>query len=198
MNCCMCVLVDSRAYVSANARNEVDCIKQQALKKIFKIDELPNFQIQVGNGSLEKPLATGTLKFDIGKNPCWKNSLYEEFVRVNYRVCTSWGTIITSPWHDAWSLTSSTIDKGNQDCCEQIDWKTPVCPPLTIPLRKTKTTTHFVLHFSDCGTTGTGKPLEKFTESSSFSDFPLKVNDSWQESSSKSNQYKGVTIFTRK
>ena len=59
-------LVDSGAYVSAVAQKELDSIKQQSLSNIVKIDDPPNFQIQVANGQLEKPTATTTLKFDIG------------------------------------------------------------------------------------------------------------------------------------
>ena len=59
-------LVDSGAYVSAIAQIELDRIKQQAPSNILKIDEPPNFQIRVANGQLEKPIATATLKFDIG------------------------------------------------------------------------------------------------------------------------------------
>ena len=59
-------LVDSGAYVSAIAQNELDRIKQQSSNNIFKVDDPPIFQIQVANGQLEKPLATATLKFDIG------------------------------------------------------------------------------------------------------------------------------------
>ena len=59
-------LVDSGAYVSAIAQKELDRIQQQASSNILKIDDPPNFQIQVANGQLEKPTATATLKFDIG------------------------------------------------------------------------------------------------------------------------------------
>ena len=59
-------LVDSGAYVSAKAQKELDRIKQQATSNILKIDEPPNFQIQVTNGQLEKPIAIATLKIDIG------------------------------------------------------------------------------------------------------------------------------------
>ena len=59
-------LVDSGAYVSAIAQKELDRIQQQAPSNILKIDDPPNFQIQVANGQLEKPTATATLKFDIG------------------------------------------------------------------------------------------------------------------------------------
>ena len=61
-------LVDSRAYVSAIARTEMDRIKQQAPGNIFKTDDPPNFQIQVANGQLEKPISTATLKVDTGDN----------------------------------------------------------------------------------------------------------------------------------
>ena len=60
------VLVDSGAYVSAIVQKELDRIKQQIPSNILKIDEPPNFQIQVANGHLEKPIATATLKFDLG------------------------------------------------------------------------------------------------------------------------------------
>ena len=59
-------LVDSGAYVSAIAEKRLDRIKQQAPSNILKIDEPPNFQIQVANAHLEKPIATATLKIDIG------------------------------------------------------------------------------------------------------------------------------------
>ena len=59
-------LVDSGAYVSAIAQTELDRIKQQAPSNFLKIDDPPNFQIQVANGRLEKPTATATLKYDIG------------------------------------------------------------------------------------------------------------------------------------
>ena len=61
-------LVDSRAFVSAIAQDDLDTIKQKAPNNIFKINEPPNLQIQVANGQLEKPLATATLKFEIGDN----------------------------------------------------------------------------------------------------------------------------------
>ena len=58
--------VDSGAYVSAIAQKELDRIQQEAPSNILKIDDPPNFQIQVANGQLEKPTATATLKFDFG------------------------------------------------------------------------------------------------------------------------------------
>ena len=59
-------LGDSGAFVSAIAQDGLDTMKQKAPNKILKIDEPPNFQIQVANGQLEKPFSTATLKFEIG------------------------------------------------------------------------------------------------------------------------------------
>ena len=61
-------LVDSGAFVSAIAHDDLDTIKQKAPNNILKIDDPPNFQIKVANGQLEKPLSTATLKFEIGDN----------------------------------------------------------------------------------------------------------------------------------
>ena len=43
-------LVDSRAYISAIIHNELETLKQTAPIKFLKLDNLPNFQIQVANG----------------------------------------------------------------------------------------------------------------------------------------------------
>ena len=43
-------LVDSGAYVSAIAQEELDRIQQQSPSKILKNDDPPNFQVQVANG----------------------------------------------------------------------------------------------------------------------------------------------------
>ena len=59
-------LVDSRAFVSAIKQNDLDTKKQKARNFILKIDGLPNFQIQVGDGQLEKPFASAALKLENG------------------------------------------------------------------------------------------------------------------------------------
>ena len=64
--------------MSAIAWTELDTIKQQTPGNIYKIDDPPNFQIQVANGQLEKPISTATLKFDIGDN-----TFAEHFVVMN-------------------------------------------------------------------------------------------------------------------
>ena len=61
-------LVESGAFVSAIAQDDLDTIKQKAPNYNLKIEDPPNFQIQVANGQLEKPLATTTLKIEIGDN----------------------------------------------------------------------------------------------------------------------------------
>ena len=61
-------LLVSGAFVRAIARNDLDTMKQKAPNNIRKIDNPPNFQIQVANGQLEKPLATATIKFEIGND----------------------------------------------------------------------------------------------------------------------------------
>ena len=61
-------LVDSGAFASAIAQDDLETIKHKAPNNILKIDDPPNFQIQVANGQLEKPLSTTTLKFEIGEN----------------------------------------------------------------------------------------------------------------------------------
>ena len=49
-------LVDLRAFVSAIAQDDLEIIKLKAPNNILKVDDPPNFQIQVANGQLEKPL----------------------------------------------------------------------------------------------------------------------------------------------
>ena len=68
-------LVDSGAFVSAIAQDDLETKKQKAPNNILKIDEPRSFQIQVATGQLEKQLSTATLKFEIGDN-----SFAEHFV----------------------------------------------------------------------------------------------------------------------
>ena len=59
-------LVDSGTSVSAIEKNDLETTKQKASYNILKIDDPPNFQIQVANGQLEKPSAKAMLKFETG------------------------------------------------------------------------------------------------------------------------------------
>ena len=61
-------LVNSRALVSPIAQDDLESIKQKAPNNILEIDDPLNFQIQVANGQLGKPLSTATLVFEIGDN----------------------------------------------------------------------------------------------------------------------------------
>ena len=56
------------AFVSAITWNDLETIKGKAPNIILKIDDPPNFQIKVANGQIEKPLATTTIKFELGDN----------------------------------------------------------------------------------------------------------------------------------
>ena len=60
----MKALVDSRFFVSAIAKEELDRFRQKATAKNFKIEDTVMFQIQVVKSHLEKLFATATLKFD--------------------------------------------------------------------------------------------------------------------------------------
>ena len=71
-------LVDSEAFFSAIAYNDLDTIKEKAPNIVLKIDDPPNFQIQVANGQLANPLATATPNFKIGAN-----SFAEHFVKMS-------------------------------------------------------------------------------------------------------------------
>ena len=59
-------LVDLGAYVSAIAQKELDRIQQQTPSNILKIDDPPNFQIQVANSQLEKRQQQPHLNLTLG------------------------------------------------------------------------------------------------------------------------------------
>ena len=100
-------LVDSGAFVSAIALDDLGTIKQKAPNNILKINDPSNFQIQVANGQLEKPLSTVTQKFEIGDN-----SFAEHFVVMK-------------------KLTGPTIGfYEEQQCSHRHDTRTHTFPPL--------------------------------------------------------------------
>ena len=164
-------LVDSGAIVSAIAYDELDTIKQKAPNNILEIDEPPNFQIQVANGQLEKPLSTVTLKFEIGDNIFAEHVVVMKkltgpiiglhFMRNNSVVIDTTHGLIHFPHMTMQVKTASS--------------QTPTKPQpvifheaLTIPTTSTKTITAFIDHPSKWNTTGTVTPLEKFTETASL------------------------------
>ena len=164
-------LVDSRAFVSAITQDDLDTIKQKAPNNILKIDDPPNFQIQVANGRLEKPISTTTLKFEIGDNSSADYFVVMKkltgpiiglhFMRNNSVVIDTTHGLIHFP-----HLTMQVKTASSETTTEQQ----PVImdADLTIPPATTKTVTAFIDHPSKWTTTGTATPLEKFTETASL------------------------------
>ena len=164
-------LVDSGAYVSAIVQKEVDRIQQQAPSNILKIDESPNFQIQVANGQLEKPTATATLKFDIGDHIFAEHFVVMKnltgpiiglhFMKHNSVVIDTTHGLIQFP-----HLTMQVKSASSQASAKlQL---VLIHDSITIPQMTTKTITAFVDHSSEWKTTGTVTPVENFTEAASL------------------------------
>ena len=164
-------LVDSRAFVSAIARDDLETIKQKAPKNILKIDDRPNFQIQVANGQLEKPPSTATLKFEIGDN-----SFAEHFVVMKKLTGPIIGlhfmrnnSVVIDTTHGLIHFPHLTMQV--KTASSEINTKPqPVITSeaLTIPPTATKTITAFIDNQSKWNTTGSVTPLEKFTETASL------------------------------
>ena len=164
-------LVDSGAYVSAIAQKELDRIKQHDPSNILKIDDPPNFQIQVANGQLEKPTATATLKLDFGDHIFAERFVVMEnltgpiiglhFMKHNTVVIDTTHGVIHFP-----HLTMQVRSALNQASAKPQ----PVLihDSTTIPQMTTKTITAFVDHSAEWNTTGTVTPVETFTEAASL------------------------------
>ena len=164
-------LVDSGAFVSAIAQDDLQMIKQKAPNNILKIDNPPNFQIQVANGQLEKPLSTATLKFEIGDN-----SFAEHFVVMKKITGPIIGlhfmrnnSVVIDTTHGLIHFPNLTMQVKTASS-ETTTKPQPVImdADLTIPPATTKTVTAFIDHPSKWNTTGTVTPLEKFTETASL------------------------------
>ena len=164
-------LVDSGAFVSAIAQDDLETIRQKAPNNILKIDDPPNFQIQLANGQLEKPLSTATLKFEIGNNsfaqhfvPMKKLTRLKiglQFMRNNSVVIDTTHGLIHFPHltMQVKTASSETTTKPQPVITDEA---------LTIPPTTTKTTTAFIDHPSKWNTTGTVTPLGKFTETANL------------------------------
>ena len=163
--------VDSGAYVSPKAQKKLDRIKQQSPSNILKIDDPPNFQIQVANGQLEKPIATATLKFDIGDH-----IFAEHFVVMNNLTGPIIGlhfmrhnSVVIDTTHGVIHFPHLTMQV--KSASSQASFKPQavlIHDSITIPQMTTKTITAFVDHISEWNTTGTVTPVEKFTEAASL------------------------------
>ena len=164
-------LVDSGAFVSAIAQDDLETIKQKASNIILKIDDPPNFQIQVANGQLEKPLSTATLKFEIGDNSFAEHFVVMKkltgpiiglhFMRNNSVVIDTTHGLIHFP-HLTMQVKTASSETTTKPQPVIMD------ADLTIPPATTKTVTAFINHPSKWNTTGTVTPLEKFTETASL------------------------------
>ena len=164
-------LVDLRAFVSAIAHDNLDTIKQKAPNNILKIDDPPNFQIQVAHGQVKKPLSTATLKVEIGDNFFAEHFFVMKkltgpliglhFMRNNSVVNDTTHSLIHFP-HLTMQVKTATSEKTTKPQPIITD------EALTIPPTTTKTITAFVDHPSRWNTTGTVTPLEKFTETASL------------------------------
>ena len=164
-------LVDSGAFVSAIAQDDLETIKQKAPNNILKIDEPPNFQIQVANGQLEKPISTATLNFEIEDNGFAEHFVVMtkitgpilglHFMRNNSVVIDTTHGLIHFP-HLTMQVKTASSETTTKPQPVNMD------EDLTIPTATTKKVTAFIDHPSKWKTTGTVTPLEKFTETASL------------------------------
>ena len=164
-------LVDSGAFVSAIAQDDLETSKQKAPNNVLKSDDPPNFQIQVANGQLEEPLSTTTLKFEIGDNSFAKHFVVMKklagpiiglhFMRNNSVVIDTTHGLIHFP-HLTMQVKTASIETTTKPQPVITD------QALTIPPTTTKTIAAFIDYPSKWNTTGTVTPLEKFTETASL------------------------------
>ena len=149
----------------------MDRIEQQAPSNILKIDDPPNFQIQVANGQLEKPTATATLKFDIGDHIFAEHFVVMKnltgliigllFMKQNSVVIDTTHGLIHFP-HLTMQVKSASSQASAKPQLVLIH------DSITIPQMTMKTITAFVDHSSEWNTTGTVTPVENFTEAASL------------------------------
>ena len=164
-------LIDSGGYVSAIAQKELDRIQQQAPSNIRKINDPPNFQIQVANGQLEKPTATAALKFDIGDHIFAEDfvvmkNLTRPFIGLHFMKHNS---VVLDTTHGLIHFPHLTRQvKSASSQASANPQPVLIHDSITIPQMTTKTITAFVDHSSEWNTTGTVTPVEKFTEAASL------------------------------
>ena len=163
-------LVDSGAFVSAITQDDLAIIKQTAPNNILKIDDPPNFQIQVANGQLEKPSSTATLKFEIGDNTFAEHfvvmkKLTGPIIGLHFMTNNS---VVIDTTHGLIQCPHLTMQVKTASS-ETTTKPQPVIndKALTIPPTTTKTITAFIEHPSKWNATGTVTLLEEFTETAS-------------------------------
>ena len=145
--------------------------KQKAPNNTLEIDDPPNFQIQVANGQLEKPLSTATKKFENGNT-----TFTEHFVVMKKLTGPIFGlhfmtnnSVVIDTTHGLIHFPHLTMQIKTASS-ETSTKPQPVITDdaLTILPTTTKTIAAFVDHPSKWNTTGTVTPLEKFTETASL------------------------------
>ena len=165
------VLIDSGAYVSAIAQKEPDRIKKEAPSNTLKINESPNFQVQVADGQSENPIATATFIFDIGDH-----IFAELFVVMNYLTGPIIGlhfkrhnSVVIDTTHGLIHFPHLTMQvKSALNQTSATPQAVLIRDSITIPQNTTKIFTAFVGQLSERNTTGTATPVEKFTEAASL------------------------------
>ena len=145
----------------------MDRIKQQAPSNILNFDDPPNFQIQVANGHLEKPISTTTLKSDIGDK-----TFAEHFVLMKNLTGPIIGlhsmrhnSVVIDTTHGLIHFPHLTMQAKNP-AIEASAKPQPflVKDNTTVSPMTTKTITGFVDHPWEWHTTGTVTPVGKITE----------------------------------
>ena len=149
----------------------MNAIKQKVPNKYLKNDDPPNFQKQVGNCQLVKPLATANLKFEnvdkifaqhfVVMKKLTGPTLGLHFMRINSVVIDTTDGLIHLPHLTMQVKTASSETKAKPQPVITND-------ALTMPPTTAKTVTAFVDHPSKRKTTGTVTPWEKFMETASL------------------------------
>ena len=163
------VFVES--HVSAIARKELDRITQQAPSNTLIIHEPPNFEIQVANGQLEKPIAAATLKFDIedhifAEHFVVMKNLTGPIIGLHF---TRHNSVIIDATHGLMHFPHLTMQLKR--ALSQTSAKPQAVlfhDSITILQMTTKTITAVVDHLTEGNTTRTVTPVEKFTETASL------------------------------
>ena len=164
-------LVDSRVYVSAIAHNDLDTIKQIDPNNILRIDDPPNLRTQVANGQLEKPLATATLKLELGDNVFAEQfvalkKLTAPILRLHFMRNNS---VVNDTTHGLIHFPHLMMQVKNASSETTVKPQSVLTDDaLSIPPITTKTITAFVHHPSEWNTRGIVTPLEKFMKTESL------------------------------
>ena len=164
-------LVDSGAFVSEIAEDDLDTEKTESPNNILKIDDPPNFQIQVANGHVEKPLSTATLKVEIGNNTFAEHLVVMKKLTgpvIGLHLSRN-NSVVIDTTHGLIYFSHLTMQVKTASS-ETTTKPQPVITDeaLTLPPTTTKTITAFVDQSSKWNTTVTVTPLEKFTKTASL------------------------------